>query len=158
MRLNKSTSHAIRILIECAREPGSLTKAGQLSITLDLTIQNTLKVMHILSRAGLVTPVRGRNGGIRLARPAADVRIGDVVRAMQCNDFEIDVGARKRAVSGVSQVLEGASEAFFAVLDRHTLADFAIRSSNGGRGITAPPEASTSPRGDLEPTVLRQRV
>ncbi|MGE0698503.1 MAG: Rrf2 family transcriptional regulator, partial [Hyphomicrobiaceae bacterium] len=71
MRLNKSTSHAIRILIECARAEGALVKVAELSARLDLTMQNVFKIVHVLSRAGLLEAARGRHGGVRLARPAA---------------------------------------------------------------------------------------
>ena len=152
MRLNKSTSHAIRILIECAREPGTFAKASELSSTLDLTIQNTLKILHILSRAGLILGERGRYGGVRLARPAADIRIGDVVRAMETTELELSVDASavedagSVVVSGVNRVLENATQAFVAVLDGHTLSDFAERASSAARVAARMAEAPKSPR------------
>ena len=134
MRLNKSTSHAIRLLIECARHGEGLVKVGDLAGKLDITSQNAFKIVHILSKAGLVTAMRGRNGGVRLGRPAAEIRIGDIVRAMETTDIELDIdtprrGAAGRAVSGVNRVLDDALEAFIGVLDRHTLADMMGRPS-----------------------------
>jgi Rrf2 family nitric oxide-sensitive transcriptional repressor len=131
MRLNKSTSHAIRILIDCAQAEGELVKVAEISARLDLTMQNAFKIVHILSRVGLVTSARGRNGGVRLAKPAQDIAIGDVVRAMESTELEIDTGGRGsagrdgRKVAGVNRVLDDALEAFIAVLDRHSLAELA---------------------------------
>lgn len=127
MKLNKSTSHAIRILIDCAKGDGALVKVADLAARLDLTLQNAFKIVHILSRAELLTAVRGRNGGVRLTRPADEIRIGDIVRAMEATEIELDDGgSRDTAVSrGVNKVLDNALDAFIDVLDQHTLADIA---------------------------------
>lgn len=130
MRLNKSTSHAIRILIECARADGELIKVADLAAELGLTMQNVFKMVHIMSRGGLVAATRGRNGGVRLARPADQIRIGDIVRAMEATDVELDAegstrGASGRALQDVNRVFDVALEAFIGVLDQHTLADMA---------------------------------
>ena len=83
MRLNKSTSHAVRILIDCAKAEGRLIKVAEISERLDITQQNAFKIVHLLSKAGFLSSVRGRHGGVRLARPAAKIRIGDVVRSIE---------------------------------------------------------------------------
>jgi Rrf2 family transcriptional regulator, nitric oxide-sensitive transcriptional repressor len=130
MRLNRSTSHALRILIDCARAEGALVKVGDISQRLDLSTQNAFKIVHLLSRAGLIAATRGRYGGVALARSADRIRIGDVVRAMETTEIELDIqgasGAGEPAsTAGVNRVLDDALEAFIAVLDQHTLADMA---------------------------------
>jgi Rrf2 family protein len=130
MRLNKSTSHAIRILIDCAKAGDSLVKVADLSARLGITMQNVFKIVHILSRAELLAAVRGRNGGVRLARPASAIRIGDVVRAMETTEIEIDAAGAGSArggqtLIGINRVFDDALEAFIAVLDKHKLADMA---------------------------------
>ena len=80
MRLTKQTGHAIRILTDCAQAGGGLLKVAEISERLDITKQNVFKIVHILSRAGFVTAVRGPSGGVRLARaPAAMHRRGNAV-------------------------------------------------------------------------------
>jgi Rrf2 family protein len=127
MRLNRSTSHAIRILVDCARAEGRLVKVADIAARLTLTDQNVFKIVHLLSRAELITAVRGRNGGVRLARAAKTIRIGDVVRAMESTELELEGEATTRAdknvSEGVNKVLDTALEAFISILDRHTLAD-----------------------------------
>ena len=127
MRLTKSTSHAIRILIECARAGDRLIKVAELSQHLEITQQNVFKIVNLLARAGLIEAMRGRNGGVRLARPASAIRIGDVVRATEVTHVEIEeiAGSRKPKGAGVNQILDHALEAFIDVLDQHTLADMA---------------------------------
>ena len=127
MRLTKSTSHAIRILIDCARRDDGLVKVAALSERLDITQQNVFKIVNLLTKAGLIEAVRGRNGGVRLARPPQSIRIGDVVRATEVTHVEIEEGAPAGARSGhgVNQILDDALDAFIDVLDQHTLADMA---------------------------------
>jgi Rrf2 family nitric oxide-sensitive transcriptional repressor len=128
MRLTKSTSHAIRILIDCARAGDQLIKVAELSERLQITQQNVFKIVNLLARAGLIEAMRGRNGGVRLARPADQIRIGDVVRASEVTRVAIeeDGAPRERGPGhGVNRVLDDALEAFIDVLDRHTIADMA---------------------------------
>ncbi len=145
MRLNKSTGDAIRILIACARAQGALVKVVDLSASLEITMQNVFKIVHILSRAGLTAAVRGRHGGIRLGRPPETIFIGDIVRAMETTEPASDTGG------GVTRVLDDALEAFIAVLDRHSLADMVAREAPGVGDKAKPAErsgrASTTSRG-----------
>lgn len=131
MRLNKSTGDAIRILIACARAEGDLVKVVDLSSSLDITMQNVFKIVHILSRAGLTAAMRGRHGGIRLGRAAEEIFIGDIVRAMEQTEAGGDANARPgeagQSAADVTRVLDDALEAFIAVLDRHSLADMVAR-------------------------------
>ncbi len=144
MRLNKSTGDAIRILIACARAEGELVKVVDLSASLDITMQNVFKIVHILSRSGLTAAVRGRHGGIRLSRSADTIFIGDIVRAMESTEPAADTGA------GVTRVLDDALEAFIAVLDRHSLADMVAREA-----LTASDKAKPAQRGSRTPAKPR---
>ncbi len=157
MRLNRSTSHAIRILIECARADGNLTKVADLSKSLGITSQNVFKIVHILSHAGLISAARGRHGGVRLAKPADAICIGDIVRAMESTEIELDLegsdpGASQGAVKGVNKVLDEALEAFIAILDDHSLAEMAgvekaqPRRSRGAASRAAQTSSSTRGR------------
>jgi len=126
MRLTKLTSHAIRILIDCASADDRLIKVAELSQRLDITLQNVFKIVNVLTRAGLIEAVRGRNGGVRLARPASAIRIGDVVRATEVTRVEIEDSAASRKPTReprVNRILDDALGAFIEVLDQHTIAD-----------------------------------
>lgn len=130
MRLTKQTGHAIRILTDCAQAPDHLIKVAEISERLEITKQNVFKIVHILSRAGFVAAVRGPHGGVKLARPARDIRIGDVVRAIEVTDVEIDGEAAAGKSGGhpagaINTVFDDAMSAFVSVLDQHTLADLA---------------------------------
>jgi len=150
MRLNKSTSHAVRILVDCAKAGDRLIKVAEIAQRLDITQQNAFKIVHLLSRAGFLASVRGRNGGVRLARPAVKIRIGDVVRAIEFGGGDTK-DARGHASLG--RIVDDALEAFISVLDQHTLAEMAQAGQSalsdagpGGRSSKSPPLRAGSGR------------
>lgn len=132
MRLNKSTSHAVRILIDCAKAEGRLIKVAEIAQRLDITQQNAFKIVHLLSKAGFLASARGRNGGVRLSRGAAEIRIGDVVRSIESlgqEEAEEAVGQ-----GSLHRIVDDALEAFISVLDQHTLEDMAAGAIGGAPG------------------------
>jgi Rrf2 family protein len=144
MRLNKSTSYAVRILVDCARAGDRLVKVAEIAERLDITQQNAFKIVHLLSKAGFLDSVRGRRGGVRLARPASKIRVGDVVRAIEFTDLTGGSGSH----GSLNQIVDDALEAFISVLDQHTLAQMA--KSNQGL-----PEASSGGRSGKAATRTR---
>ncbi|WP_439541253.1 RrF2 family transcriptional regulator [Hyphomicrobium sp.] len=126
MRLSKTTNYAIRILLDCAVATPNLVKVAEISDRRDITLQNTFKIVHLLSRAGFIKATRGRHGGVQLAKPAADIRIGDVVRAMELLNLEIERQESGHSVAegqlaALDQLFDNALDAFISVLDEHTL-------------------------------------
>lgn len=156
MKLNRSTSHAIRILIECARADGRLVKVADLSSRLEITQQNVFKIVHLLSHAGLIKAMRGRYGGVQLSRAATEIRIGDAVRAMESTELELasdGVSRIDRKVSAeVNRVFDDALVAFISILDQHTLADLAAETdppaTKSGRGRSVRANLLYSPRSE----------
>jgi Rrf2 family nitric oxide-sensitive transcriptional repressor len=149
MRLNKSTSHAVRILVDCAKADGRLIKVADIAERLDITQQNAFKIVHLLSKAQFLTSVRGRRGGVKLARPAAAIRIGDVVRSIETVGQE---GSGKAERGSLNSIVDDALEAFISVLDQHTLEDMAEGSQAlaargpGGRSDKTPPPRTAGGR------------
>jgi Rrf2 family nitric oxide-sensitive transcriptional repressor len=159
MRLNKSTSHAVRILIDCATAEGKLIKVADIANRLDITQQNAFKIVHLLSKSGFLASVRGRHGGVRLARPAGQIRIGDVVRSIET------LGREETDEAGsLHRIVDDALDAFISVLDQHTLADMASGATmaassreSGGRSGKGGPRGTTgrSRRGTQQSAPVR---
>lgn len=126
MRLKKSTHDAIRILSACANAKSELTRVAELSEGLDITQQNVFKLVHILSHAGFVQCVRGRNGGVKLARPASEIHIGSVVRKIEMVVSGPPAKRGKRAPQ-LDHLVDDALEAFLEVLDDQSLADISTK-------------------------------
>lgn len=136
MRLTKQTGYAIRILIDCAVAGDDLVKIEPLSQRLDITRQNAFKIVHLLSRAGFLSSVRGPAGGVRLARPAELIKISDIVTAMEETNVAIaeNTGAKGQYGDSPLNTLFGdALAAFISVLEAHTIADLAATNKGAGK-------------------------
>lgn len=150
MRLTKQTGYAIRILIDCAVAGDQLVKIEPLALRLDITRQNAFKIVHLLARAGFLPSVRGPTGGIKLSRPAYQIKISDVVTAMEETDVSIaeNGGAKGRDRSTQLSTLFGdALAAFISVLEAHTIADLAA--TNKGTPKTANPKTAPAKKPGL---------
>jgi Rrf2 family nitric oxide-sensitive transcriptional repressor len=90
-----------------------------------------MKVAHQLGAAGYITTVRGRGGGLRLARAAAAIGLGEIVRhtepdlALVPCFRPVDEPCAIRRCCVLQRALEKARHAFFEVLDQYSLSDLA---------------------------------
>ncbi|WP_299027836.1 Rrf2 family transcriptional regulator [uncultured Sulfitobacter sp.] len=128
MQLDKFTDYALRILVTLAVRAPERVSTSQIATLYRLSENHLAKVSTQLVREGFVASERGRNGGLTLAKPVDDIRIGSVVRALKRDDPVVECfGANKSCLilpaCGLRNPLAEAQEAFFAVLDRYTLAD-----------------------------------
>ena len=127
MRLTKQTSYALRILLHCALDPDAQVKAADIAKAYNITEFNVLKIIPLLVHGGFVKTTRGRRGGLRLARPASEIRIGDVVRLTEETHIQADCFGQLHEVCAIlpaapiNRIFGTALDAFIEVLDRHTL-------------------------------------
>ena len=129
MHLTRFTDYGLRTLIYLALRPGELASIAEISAAYRISENHMIKVVHHLSLAGLIESIRGRNGGIRLARQASDLRLGDVVRATEQSLALVECQAGEPcSIGGVCRlqgIMDEAIEAMLTVLDRYSLADVA---------------------------------
>jgi len=84
MLYSKTTKYAILSLAELARHaPGAAVPTRKIAEAAGAPYPLLAKVMIHLNRSGLVESVRGKAGGVRLAKPAEEIRILDVVTALE---------------------------------------------------------------------------
>jgi Rrf2 family nitric oxide-sensitive transcriptional repressor len=137
MRLTTYTDYSLRVLIYLGVQSDKLVTIKQISEHYGISNNHLLKVVHQLGLLGFIETVRGRNGGLRLARPASQIVIGDVVRKMEqdmalvhCFAVEgrVDSGSDCRIMNAcvLKGVLSKALQAFLDVLDQYTLAELVV--------------------------------
>ena len=85
MRLTRQTNYAVRILMYCAANDAPLSRIGDIAKAYSVSELFLFKILQPLTKSGLVESVRGRNGGIRLGRDAADISLLDVVKVTEDN-------------------------------------------------------------------------
>lgn len=124
MRLTRYTDYAMRVLLYLGAQPDRVCSIGEIARAYGISQNHLMKVAHDLGKAGYVEGVRGRSGGIRLARPADRINVGAVVRRTEEGFELVECGSCLIAPAcGLTGVLAEALAAFMEVLDRYTLAD-----------------------------------
>jgi FeS assembly SUF system regulator len=83
LRIGKLTDYALLIMSQMAKEPDSILSATYLADVLHLTPPTVSKILKMLSEAGLVSSVRGADGGYHLARSAVGITVADIIAAME---------------------------------------------------------------------------
>jgi len=129
VRLTRFTDYALRVLIYLGVTEERSVTVNELAQAYGISRNHLVKIVHRLGTLGYIETMRGKNGGMRLAHDAADIRLGDVVRKfeedmtiVECfnartNTCPIEPGC---ALQGI---LRTATGQFMAELDRYTLAD-----------------------------------
>jgi Rrf2 family nitric oxide-sensitive transcriptional repressor len=128
VQLTIYTDYTLRTLMFLALCPDRLVTVSEIAGTYNISENHLTKVVHQLGLAGDVQTIRGRSGGMRLARPPAAINLGAVVRRTEPDFaiaacFENPEACPLHSACVLEQTLAAAVAAFLAVLDRYTLAD-----------------------------------
>jgi Rrf2 family transcriptional regulator, nitric oxide-sensitive transcriptional repressor len=123
MHITQHTDYALRVLIFLASNEHRLATIQEISERFEVSRAHLMKVVNQLIRNGFVEGIRGKGGGLRLARPAPDIAVGDVIRKMETDLALVECfseNSRCLLTAGcqLKGVLAEALEAFFASLDR----------------------------------------
>ena len=129
MRLTDYTDYTLRVLMFCALHPERSVTIAELAEHHAVSKNHLMKIVNDLARQGLLQTTRGRGGGLRLLKPAADIRIGDVVRQSE-TDFRMvecfDASSNACTLTAhcqLKQVIRTALQSYMDELDKVTLAD-----------------------------------
>ena len=138
MRLKSYTDYALRVLMHLAAKPDRLSSIAEIARTYRISHNHLMKVVQDLRKEGFLDAVRGRTGGVRLARPAAEISVGQVVRHTESGFDLVDCGSCVIAPAcALTAALYEARNAFFAVLDGYSLADLVEDRKSGLRELLA---------------------
>lgn len=127
MRITKRTNIAIRLLMYCAANGGRLVTKSEIAECCNVSENHLAQVINQLSQLGFLRTQRGRNGGMNLARPADQIRIGDVFRHVEgglpiAECFaDADNSCPLKEACRLRVALTDAAQAFYAALDEITL-------------------------------------
>jgi Rrf2 family iron-responsive transcriptional regulator len=128
MKLTSQTNYAVRMLMFC-HSKGDRATVREIATFYGLPERFLFNILQRLTAVGLMETTRGRGGGIRLARPAAQIMLGDVVRLVEEN-FEMaecfEAGGTDCPLintCGLNKALTEALRSFFDSLNRYSIAD-----------------------------------
>ncbi len=131
MRLTSYSDYSLRVLTYLALNGENTVTIKEIAESYNVSKNHLMKVVNNLVQTGYVTSIRGRSGGLRLARPASEIVLGEVIRETE-DDFKIvecfDPDTSTCTISKHCKLKHVVHEALFAfmnVFDRYTLEDLA---------------------------------
>lgn len=129
MRLSAYSDYALRTLMLAAAVAPRLTTIARVSEGFGIAESHVRKIVHELTRAGFLKSYRGRRGGFALARPAAEIRLAEVIRFTETDFALVECQLPRHSTCPLrhdcrlERALAQALAAFFAALEGVTLAD-----------------------------------
>ena len=135
MRLSTFSDYSLRVLMYLGVQDDRLVTIAEIAAVHDISKAHLMKVVHQLGLNGHIETIRGKGGGMRLARPPRDIVVGDVIRQSE-SDFALaecfggQSSCRILGGCGLPGILNEALSAMFLVLDGYTLADL-LRTPHG---------------------------
>jgi Rrf2 family nitric oxide-sensitive transcriptional repressor len=146
MRLTQHTDYALRVLIYLAVRDGQRVTIQEIAEAYGISRNHLMKVVQRLGALGHIRTVRGKRGGMLLAKPANRLKIGAVVRDMEesmamAECFSAGGTCRISEVCRLQGALSDALSSFLRVLDRYTLADMAGNPAAIAAALGLPPRS-----------------
>lgn len=145
MRLTTRTNLAVRVLMACAVNEGATLRSAEIAEKCNASVNHLLQVVNLLHINGFVETIRGRTGGLRLARAMDQISIGQVFRVFEagmpfaeCFDPETNTCPLSETCRLRSYIAR-AVEAFYHELDMVTLEDL-VKGNCGLKALLAIPD------------------
>jgi Rrf2 family nitric oxide-sensitive transcriptional repressor len=131
MQLTIFTDYVLRTVLYLGCHGGRVVPVSEISDAHRISREHVSKAAKWLTQRGYVKASRGQAGGLQLAVPLADIRLGELVRKsephldlLECFDAEANA-CRLSPACRLKGALEEAKRAFLAVLDGYSMADLA---------------------------------
>jgi Rrf2 family nitric oxide-sensitive transcriptional repressor len=127
MRITKRANIAMRLLMFCAARDGRLVTKSEIAARCEISESHLAQIINRLAQLGFLRTQRGRTGGVTLARPATEIRVGAVFRRLEETTpvaecfADADNTCPLVAACRLRLALADAVEAFYAQLDEVTL-------------------------------------
>ncbi len=151
MRLTVYSDYALRTLMYLAVKDDGLATIAEIAESYRISKNHLMKVAYELGVSGFVKTVRGRRGGLKLAKPLEDITIGAVIRQTEPDMLIVPCFAPETANCAITSccalrsALKRAETAFLDVLDSYTLKDL-VKPRSALRALLSimPPDARTA--------------
>lgn len=147
MRLTDYTDYALRLLMHLGSHPGQTITIREIATTHGISHNHLSKIVYHLGLLGILTTLRGRAGGIRLAQAPGQIMLGAVIRATEPDFQMVECFSEQDdtcVLSGrctLKGLLADATSAFLERLDRVPLSAL-LTGTDGQPGCRTPLTAS----------------
>ncbi len=132
MRLTVYTDYTLRVMmyLSASYPRGGVVTIVEIARAYDISRSHLMKIVNELSQHGFVEAIRGRTGGVRLARPPDEISVGQLVRMAEkdfavvpCHDTSTDSHCAILPACNLRRAMRRAVDAFIHELDKMTLAE-----------------------------------
>ncbi|HXD39836.1 MAG TPA: Rrf2 family transcriptional regulator [Ramlibacter sp.] len=129
MKLTAFTDYSLRVLIYVAAQPQRRATIADIAAAFDVSENHLTKVVHFLGKNGWLATVRGKGGGLELGMPPELIGVGKVVRQTEGVGMPVECFSAHGSDCSIASICDlravvgEALKAFYAVLDRYTLAE-----------------------------------
>lgn len=123
MKLSRYTECALLLLTYLVARPWRLVSIGEIARAYQISHNHLIKIVPDLRKAGFVDVVRGREGGMRLAREPKDIRMAELVSHTERRLCSVQTEDQSDLPDQISDALQIATKAFVTALEGYTLAD-----------------------------------
>jgi Rrf2 family nitric oxide-sensitive transcriptional repressor len=132
MRLTTFSDYTMRVLIYLGLKRDGLITISDIAKAYDISENHLTKVVHQLAQGGYIETVRGKGGGMRLAREPHEINLGELIRITEGDTgllacLEGQGSCCIQNACSLISILREAQTALFAVLEKYTLADLLQR-------------------------------
>ncbi len=130
MRLASFTDYSLRVLIYLSLKEDELSTVGEISQKYKISKNHLVKVVHNLSKMGVIDSYKGKGGGISLSTSAEKINIGKIIQELEKESYLVECfGDSGNCIISPSCKLKGAlkdaEKKFYETLYQYTLADIA---------------------------------
>ena len=129
MQLTSYTDYSLRALLYIGKHPDRLVTVSEITEHYGVSRNHMVKVVHNLGAHGFIQTVRGKSGGMRIAKKPEEIFIADVVRLTEPHMNIQECFSRETNTCplidncNLMGVLYKARQAFMKVLEEQSLAD-----------------------------------
>ena len=126
MELTYHTDYGLRVLMYAGAHDGRRVTMREISVAYGISLEHLRKVVHRLAQNGFLATTKGRAGGLVLGRSAEEIRVGEVVLALEESMAIVDCGRQPCPLCGccsLKTVFDSARKAFLDQLNTFTLQD-----------------------------------
>jgi Rrf2 family nitric oxide-sensitive transcriptional repressor len=126
MKITQFTDYSLRLLFYLARNRDRVVTVREVAEYYSVSAEHLKKIVRRLADLGHISTVRGKHGGLRIAREPEQINLGELVRnfenieLMPCCDPETCCPV---AECRLKKLIDTGLTAFLSVLDARTLAD-----------------------------------
>lgn len=140
MELTKFSDYSLRLLLYLGLNDDRNVSLIEIAEAYSISRNHLVKIANHLSQAGIITTIRGKGGGIKLAAEQSEINIGKVVRSTEGHIPLVECFSSETNKCCITQgctlkgVLKKAERAFYHELDQYSLKDL-LRSKKKLSGL-----------------------